>query len=67
VDVAEAVQRLHLSRLLAGGSGGGQRLLVEADGILVMAVAAKVPVKGGRQMQQVCWPVMRIRMPRSGQ
>ena len=40
VDVAEADQRLHLGRLVAGGAGGGQRLLVEGFGVVVGAVGA---------------------------
>ena len=67
VDLAEAGQRVHFGGLVAGGAGGGQRLLVEGVGVLVLAAGAQVPVQDGRQVQQVLRPVMFGGVPRGGE
>jgi hypothetical protein len=40
VDVAEAVQRVQLTGLVAGGASGGQCRLVEGFGVVVPAANA---------------------------
>src|SRR5262249_33198162 len=65
--VSEACQSLHLGGLVASGAGGGQRLVVEDAGFVVVAVSAEVAVQDARQVPQVHRPVVFGGVSRGGQ